>query len=203
MIHRGTNIRSWVAGGLLLGAVALSVAVLMPLDFQTANSLPRMTASRGSIPLSSRVPPLEAYATLWELDLQRPLIDSPVIVEPAVADPSSASTLPGLRLIGTAIEPGHSVAFFETESGAIEIKRIGNRINGVELSAIDTDHVQVSWRGQSVALKVVAASVPRPSATTALPTLKVLPDPGPDGVIHLFTSSTADSKPLDQPVPSK
>lgn len=101
---------------------------------------------------------------IWSRKLQSGFIakSSPTIAEPktlsnvpvpnAIA-PRSAAPDAGLRLVGTVIEKGRSMAIAIDRVGKLDFCPEGNSIqlepDGVRVESVDRDSVRVSFRGQS------------------------------------------------------
>lgn len=98
-------------------------------------------------PNSSALGPLEQYAAIYQRDLRQVLFDPPAIA----ARPAPKPKMP-ITLEGTAVEPGHSVAFIRTKSGHTKILRPGQTVDGVEILEILDQSVTVRFNGEVTTL---------------------------------------------------
>lgn len=96
---------------------------------------------------------------LCEKNLRKPLYDKP-IPEPEKSDAASSasnSSLP-LRLIGTANEPGHSIAMFQKSDGSIELcvenENMDNAGETVTVIKIEHQKVIVEYGGETYELVI-------------------------------------------------
>lgn len=94
---------------------------------------------------------------VWDLNLQRPLYDSPPPAAPKseAKQPSPLSA----QLAGTVVEPGHSVAMF-VSNGKIELKGIGDKIDQAEVLTITLDGVSLRHHGKEIDLKLKDVNKP-------------------------------------------
>ncbi|MEK6250082.1 MAG: hypothetical protein N2C12_17995, partial [Planctomycetales bacterium] len=65
--------------------------------------------------------------------------------------------LPPLKLLGTMIEPGKSVAMLQNSSGKVILRSVGDFIDvtskSVKVQSIERETVMVHYRGQDVQIK--------------------------------------------------
>jgi hypothetical protein len=136
----------WAASaGLVLGAV-LTIAGAAWWPYHTSEpveSSPTVVAAAANE--SHGLPPLEAFAPLWDRDFQQPLFDGPQASQDAPAFPAT--------LTGTIVEPGFSRAMFRLESGATEMRGVGTTVAGAEVLEIAGDGAVVLYQGQRLTLK--------------------------------------------------
>jgi len=134
----------WVMDAVLaVGGVCLVGALLFrPLDAGPvcAEPSPERVAPR---PERAPVLPLEAYAAVYERDLQRPLYDPSPVPAPAAKPPPA----PDLRLVGTVIEPDNTFALLRTRRGEVKWARIGEALEGAEVVEIESEAVTVRFKG--------------------------------------------------------
>ncbi len=101
---------------------------------------------------SQSLPSLASLEPLWLLDLRRPLYDP---APAAVVQAPKAPLVPlAVKLSGTVIEPGHSKALLSTSQGKTQLKAVGEKIEDVEILAIEPDAVTVLHDGSRVVLKL-------------------------------------------------
>jgi hypothetical protein len=108
------------------------------------------------------VPALAEFEKLWDIDLRRPLVDPPpaVAAAAAIARPPAGVAPVGLKLAGTVVEPGHSVAVFVNAAGRSELKSVGDKAGAAEVVDIQSDRVTLRYGGAPVTLKVQKESRP-------------------------------------------
>ena len=118
-----------------------------------ARSNPAATARPG--PVAAEAPALSEFEKLWDVDLRRPLVDPAPAVPAASVIRAAAPVVPiGLKLAGTVVEPGHSVAVFVNPAGRSELKGVGDKAGPAEVMDIQTDHVTLRYNGSPVTLRV-------------------------------------------------
>lgn len=149
------------AGLLWIGTASALVWAVFGSPRDIREPAPR-TADSSSKPTQTaegwfRCPELKDFEQVWQRRLRRPLFDPPppaVVVVPTVAP--QPPQLP-IKLLGTAIEPEHSLAMLAVPPNAIEVCRVGDRIgeslNQVEILEIEADLVAVRSNGQKIVLK--------------------------------------------------
>ena len=100
-------------------------------------------------------PPLAAFEEVWDADLGGPLVPPPPpraapLTQPAVA----TAPPPPMRLIGTIVEPGYSVAVFAGPDGRVEQRAVGEKAGGAEVLRIESGAVTVRHNGAPLVLPV-------------------------------------------------
>lgn len=135
----------WTAAALLGGAAvsAVVLGVMLPLDGADAViPTPRPTRS-----IEPDLPPLQAFASVWRMDLQRPLQDVAATAAPL-----------GIKLVGTVDEPGRSMAMIGLRSGSIELKAVGEAIDDpagpIRIVKIEPSAVTIEHAGTTAVLKL-------------------------------------------------
>jgi hypothetical protein len=98
-------------------------------------------------------PALSDFAKVWDINLQRPLIDHPAPAVAAPAAPIVARPPVGVKLIGTVIEPGHSVAIFIRTDGKTEVKAVGESVAGDQVLEIKPESATLRHGTDSVVLQ--------------------------------------------------
>src|SRR5712691_10934711 len=131
---------------LSLGAVACAVmGVVMPVEAPVEDvSLGRRAAATSQASPDSQLP-LSAFESIWALDLRKPLTESGTDAARTM-DASPSTTAAGgsggpFVLVGTI---GNSLALVRAGAGgAIEVKGVGEQINGAKIVAIRPMQVDV------------------------------------------------------------
>jgi hypothetical protein len=147
----------------LAGLAILAAAVAVPLETGAPEPAPQAPAvgpppdDRGAdqTPGASR-PTLGELARVSAMDLRRPLHDPPAT---AAAAPKAASAVPmTVRLVGTIVEPGHSMAVFRKADGSFELCAQGESVTdaggAVTVTGVAPEKVTVEYAGQAQELAV-------------------------------------------------
>ena len=106
----------------------------------------------------------ESFADLWDRPLAGPLYDPPP-VDPKPAPPVQPEPEPEpeptpleVRLVGTIIEAGRSMAIVTDASGKIDLKQVGGVLDleppGIRVDQIEAETVTVSFQGAQSRLKM-------------------------------------------------
>jgi hypothetical protein len=85
---------------------------------------------------------------VWGTPLRRPLVDPPK-AETMTAVKTTAPPLT-VKLTGTVIEQGRSLAMFITAVGKVELKGVGEIINGAKVTEITDAGVRLEHNGRAV-----------------------------------------------------
>ena len=152
MTLRGTRRLLWTISAALAMALAAVNAALVfsPIEdphseASEAKPTPQAQAATGPI-----TPPLEAYATAWGRDLQRPLFDpQPVLVDRTPPPPPK----PTVRLLGTVIEPGFTFALLRGKDGSTKCVPVGEALDGAEVLGVQDGSVTVRFAGHTHTLE--------------------------------------------------
>ena len=91
------------------------------------------------------------YAPLWERDLKQPPIPPAAPTEPEAA-PASSGPVP--RLLATLVEPAGSCAHLIGRQGAVELKAVGDLIDGFRVTAIEPGRVQLDDGKRTIWIEV-------------------------------------------------
>ena len=118
---------------------------------RAADRTPGQTAA-GRGPGQSPVDSLSAYAVIHQRDLRKPLFD-PKPAPPPVKRPKPKPRLT-VHLMGTVLEPGFTYAILKSASGKTQFVGVGQSFQGAEVTAIAENSATVTYRGQSVTLKI-------------------------------------------------
>ncbi len=92
---------------------------------------------------------LNAMQRIWDLPLRKPLYDPPppvVEVKKFVPPP-----LP-VRLTGTIVEPGQTLAMLKHQNGKVEFCNIGHKVGEIEVVEITDGQVKLLYYGKPVTL---------------------------------------------------
>ena len=99
---------------------------------------------------AARVP--AANDPVWSTSLRRPLVDPP---KPVAAAATQAPAPPlTVKLTGTVIEQGRSLAMFVTAAGKIELRGVGEVIEGAKVTEITDEGVRIEHNGRSVMMEL-------------------------------------------------
>ena len=155
----------------LVAAAACGLATLVVLwgllaPYDAAEDTSPGAAPRTSAPVrpSARAggtPTLAEFEEVWDVDLRRPLVDpAPAVTASSVIRAAQAAAPIGLKLAGTVVEPGHSMAVFVTPAGKSELKAVGDKAGNAEVVDIQSDRVTLRYNGSPVTLKVEKGAKP-------------------------------------------
>ena len=157
--------KTWlrIAGGGLLASAgtALAWGVFCPISEQEQSEHGPIARSgiHDGKNLRAAMPTLAEFEPLCRRPLRRPLYDPPPKAKPApvVVAPKPPPPL-SVRLLGTAVEPDHSMAMLLTARGTIEMKAVGDKLDDMpdaaEVTKIEQDCVTLRYHGQTVRLEV-------------------------------------------------
>jgi hypothetical protein len=153
---RRTSTTLWTTAVLLAIAavVALVVGWVAPLD--TGETGSNSSASGGTTdPLAAgmrRLPTPDAFTSAAGINWRtgQPIAPpAPPPVEPVVPDApvavEAASAMPAITLDGTL---GRTLAIVRTASGATEVKRAGEIVDGVEIVEVGAGQIRVKFNGE-------------------------------------------------------
>ena len=153
---------------LLISVAVVAWAVRSPHERigQGGDSAPARRAGTRKAKLVSS-PPLEDLAGVWGKELRRPLYDPPKAPKKTVPSDKKESKKKrrgggngsegGLRLVGTMLEDGRSLAVFMNASGEIDLKGVGETLElapGTRLDRIDPTEVTVSIQGRATTFRL-------------------------------------------------
>jgi hypothetical protein len=149
---RKVNLGLWtLTAGLAAGAVVcagLGVFTPVEVDAQRDGVGPGTTAATSQGSMGSQLS-LAEFESIWRLNLRKSLTDTPASAPVADATSTPATTAAGAGgpfvLIGTI---GDSLAMIRTASGAVELKGLGESVNGAKIVAIRPAQVDVESDGR-------------------------------------------------------
>jgi hypothetical protein len=160
MTLRQKRLTLWLTAAALsaVAAGAIAYSVLVPIDLpQIASKAPR-----GPVRAAATEPAVD-FQALEDLDLRRPIVD-PVTTSPAaVAQAAYAPPLPVRLVTGTVVEPGYSYAVLSMTNGKTVLEKVGDRVSGAEVVAVNDGSVTLNYFGRTVTLH------------TPIPLRKVIP----------------------------
>ena len=159
---RQLRIALWSLAGALGGAaiLAIALAAALPLDAPTdPSSSGSSRVARANGPAAAQ----DAGADVWSIDLRRPLVDTPQAAPAEAASTFVPPTMPTLRILGTVVEAGHSVALVDI-GGKTQFISAGEVVNGLRIDAINENGCVVEFNGRPVA---VAIERPSPGSDAA------------------------------------
>lgn len=153
VVHR-VKILLWSGAGSLALACGATVALgwMWPYAVEMPTDHGPVSAASTENGSGLVVPPLSWFEPIWAMNLRRPLYDQPQPVT-SVARPVKKAPPPlPIRLAGTVVEPGRSVAMFITAGGKIELKGEGDTVGEAEVLSIGQDGATVRYRGKRIEL---------------------------------------------------
>lgn len=161
---RQLRIALWSLAGAFGGAAILAIALAagLPLD---APADPSSSGSSRVTRANSPAAAKDAGGDVWSIDLRRPLVDAPAAPPPEAASTFVPPSMPTLRVLGTVVEAGHSVALVDI-GGKTQFKSVGQVVNGLRIDAVDENECVVEFNGRPVA---VAIERPSPGSADAPP----------------------------------
>ena len=145
------------------GVSAVIFAAAMPLNIaaitESGSKPASIVISRGP----SALPPLFADVAL--VDLRRGWTETPptpVTSPEPVTVQNTASVLPSIRLLGTVIEAGHTMALFSDANGKCQFKSVGDQVEGATILEIHDSVATLLWNDSRVDV-----AIPRDTALAA------------------------------------
>jgi hypothetical protein len=100
---------------------------------------------------------IKQFEPLWQKPLRRPLVDPPkpqTVISAANTVAQQPQSLPNVRLLGIALEAGHSMAFFAMPQGVIELRGIGETLGdspgGPQVASIEDQKVVIRFQGRQI-----------------------------------------------------
>lgn len=124
--------RLWLLGGVLWFSAAGLVAwgIFVPCSIGSSEENTKTISSKQSkLPLVHQddVPSLDQFASVWSVQLQRPLYDPPP--KPVVAPPKPKPKPLKVKLLGTMLESDRPSAMFSVPPSSITIREVGQIID--------------------------------------------------------------------------
>jgi len=128
--HAGRLV-DWACALALLGAGYAFVRLLAPLPPWNP---PQLATPERDVHSADELRPLSEseLAVIWQRDLRQSVVDAP----PPRVTPPEAPKL-AVQLIGTVIEPQRRFGLFVTGRNQTIVKRVGERVDGFEVVAIE------------------------------------------------------------------
>lgn len=159
MSHRGRKRFLWAVNLLAAAGIALSVwaALALPLavtgeDLADGDAATKTNAEEAHHVEAPR--PLADYRGIYQRDLRKPLDDpKPVEVKAPPPKPKPERKL-DVTLVGTAVDPGSTYAFFQQKGGKVTMAGVGEKIDDVEVTGITDGEAVVRFDGRVITLKV-------------------------------------------------
>ena len=164
----------------LAGAAVLAAGLVLPVTIspsdshtlaRTAGGKAASTQAIASDTADSSQQWREDLLRLCQVDLRRDLFEVPTVAAPAIdpaTTPSTAAQASSLsiRLIGTIIEPGHSMALFQKATGIVELASQGDTFDdgGVAVTVVTVEPLKVTVRRAGVSIELV---IPPPAPAVA------------------------------------
>jgi hypothetical protein len=146
MQSRRINSILWMlAAALATGAaVTLALGALLPLEIDPT-SAETATRPNGRQSATAPAPELAAFETILQKPLRQSLTDSPTSMPAEAATPSGQITLAGTI--------GISLALLRRADGSIEVKAVGETIDGAEVLAVRPGEVELRSGGETMTLR--------------------------------------------------
>ena len=149
MTAKGQRRTLWTAAAILIAGAAavLACAAAMPLGVRgpaAPTGLKALTVTRPA----RRPESPGAYAVIYQRDLRKPLVDAEAPkVEPPKPPPLTVT------LKGTVVEEGFSYAIFRNKAGEEKLLKVGDSLEGAEVTAIAEGQATVRFFDQAIVLK--------------------------------------------------
>lgn len=143
-----------IAGSLITASIATVAFTLLVSPEINGNGAQSRRHSPNSLDHNGQnIPPLSAFASIWNKDLRRPVYDPPPQAKAVVKRPTLQA-----ELKGTATEDiANSCAFFSVQGQTIMASvgdKIGKSPNVAEILKIEADKVVVRYYGEKLILKL-------------------------------------------------
>lgn len=153
----------WAGAVALVGAAVLAAvwAVWAPRDARADAGTADVARPMARSSAATRALPLSSFEAVWDLKLQEPLFASAPRNLPAASNPAAAAAPLALKLLGTIVEPGRSLAMLSTASGKPELRGVGEEIDGAQILQIEQDRVTARHNGRPVTLELQQPKTPR------------------------------------------
>jgi hypothetical protein len=138
-------------------ALCLGLAFLLPMAVDATPASGKAVAKKDAPPVqqTEKVGPLSRYAVVYARDLRKPLFDAPVKEE--AKKPKRKLTV---TLVGTAVDPGSTYAFFSDAGGKVTMVGVGQKIDGAEVTAVTEGSATLNLDGDPVTLTVAKKDKP-------------------------------------------
>ena len=147
MVNLG--LRTLTAGLVAAAVVSACLGIFTPVEVSSGSDGVRRREAATSQGVGGSQFSFADFESIWRLNLRKALTETPV--SEAVAN-GSTTTIPAAAaeagpfvLLGTI---GDSLAMIRTASGAVELKGLGETVNGAKIVAIRPAHVDVESQGQ-------------------------------------------------------
>lgn len=133
LIRLTTAVIALTSAVVIVGGFMVAVEIEAPASTQGAGATGvRPTVAEQVSSDVPQVPGLDHLVRLCERDLRAPLFDAPTpvaveTVEPAAPAPTSTGL--SVKLLGTIIEPGHSMAMLQKSDGSVALIEAGQSID--------------------------------------------------------------------------
>lgn len=141
----------------VLGAAGFWVYITRPMTLPDTPHRPERQETQGlNQAQTPSIPSAAQWTALGELDLRRRLFDPVAVVreEPPPPPPPPMT----VRLVGTIVEPGQSLAIFTTRGGSTQIISPGQTLEDITLLEVEAKQVTIQRFGQTLTLKLENAS---------------------------------------------
>jgi hypothetical protein len=143
--------RNWLlaaAAVMAAGAAAIIVAaVVTPLDAGAGGTQYSKKPQASTSP-AGKIDVLSSYAVIYGRDIRKPIYDVEAPKVEAAKPPPLTVTLKG-----TVLEPDFTFAIFRNKAGEEKLLKVGDAIEGAEVTAIAEGEATVRYHDQTVTLK--------------------------------------------------
>ena len=165
------------ATGCIIGAAPLVYFVVSPLAVPLGNDIKTARAMRSFHSENVAVRPVIS----WDMDLRRPLVE-PATAKLALAAPSpeTSAANPTLQVLGTIVEPGHSIVLVRGDRGQTELLAVGDLVNGARIAEVSDLGVVVICDGKRLSLAIEPPTPVLPQAGREQQVASLTPPSTPD-----------------------
>jgi hypothetical protein len=152
MTAKNVNLILWLVAAIFslaaVGSLLFGIAWPLEDDRQSVGTGGRAAATQPSTGIA--LPPLAAYEKLWAMQLRRNLGEAlPPSTRPSGVASAEGSTPIQVTLVGTI---GTSLALLKTAGNTVEVRGVGESLNGVTVLAVRPAEVDVRFNGQVLKL---------------------------------------------------
>jgi hypothetical protein len=111
-----------------------------------------------------------SFADVAKINLRQPLFDMNVSSQLREAETiESRGSRPAVNLVGTILEPGHSMGIFISAAGKTELKTIGEEIDGSKIISIRPATATLIWNNEQVVVAIPTAGLKAPEQSPGRP----------------------------------
>lgn len=160
-------INTWLvkvaAGASVIASAGAWWLAMQPLDRAPGSA--RMAVHATGAKESAGPVTLASFEGALDLDLRGPLTDRPAAAPVVLIPDTPAAPPPPVQVVGTIIEPGHSLVLLAVPGGKIRMKSVGEDADGATITAIDENGITLRWNGTQTRVDVRRApALPQPGS---------------------------------------